>query len=77
MADTGNPANLGTARAQLRGEESVPEELWEGLVDTLGQQETHDVPVSIVAINTFNRVSIVTRTAPESIGGVTDFDLAR
>lgn len=64
------------AVTRLDGEQSVPDELWDALVDRFGQQGTHDVLVSILAINTFNRVSIVTRTDPNSIGGTTAFDLS-
>lgn len=68
---------LTDAVTHVDGEESVPDELWDAAVDTLGEQETLDILVSIVAINTFNRVSITTRTDPERIDGTTAFDLAR
>ena len=68
---------LTDAITHIDGEESVPDELWNAAVDTLGEAETLDILVSICAINTFNRVSITTRTDPARIPDTTDFDLAR
>lgn len=66
---------LTDAITHIDGEASVPDELWEAAVAELGEDETLDVLVSIVAINAFNRVSIATRTDPERIAGTTEFDL--
>lgn len=68
---------LTDAITHIDGEGSVPDELWNKAVDTLGEAETLDILVSICAINTFNRVSITTRTDPARIPDTTDFDLAR
>lgn len=68
--------SLTDAVTHVDGEESVPDELWDAAVDKLGEDETLDLLVTIVAINSFNRVSIATRTDPARIGGTTDFDLA-
>lgn len=66
---------LTDAVTHIDGEESVPDELWERTVELFGVDGAHDLLVSILAINTFNRLSITTRTDPHSIKGTTDFDL--
>ncbi len=56
------------------GYESVPDELWDECVALFGVEGTHDLLVGILAINTFNRLSITTRTDPRSVKGTVAFD---
>nr|VDG62344.1 Argininosuccinate synthase [Streptococcus thermophilus] len=69
--------SLTDAITHIDGDESVPNDLWDAAVDKLGEEETLNLLVSIVAINSFNRVSIATRTDPKRIEGTTEFDLSR
>ena len=66
---------LTDAVTHIDGYASVPDELWNAAVEHFGEDGTHNVLVSICAINTFNRVSIATRTDPEQVKGTTEFDL--
>ncbi|WJY67337.1 carboxymuconolactone decarboxylase family protein [Corynebacterium auris] len=66
---------LTDAVTHIDGEASVPDELWDRTVELFGEDGAHNLLVSILAINTFNRLSITTRTDPHSIKGTTDFDL--
>lgn len=66
---------LTDAITHIDGYASVPDELWDAAEERFGTQGTHDILVSICAINVFNRVSIATRTDPERIKGATEFDL--
>lgn len=66
---------LTDAVTHIDGYASVPDELWNACVDEFGVDGTHNLLVSICAINVFNRVSIATRTDPERIEGANEFDL--
>lgn len=66
---------LTDAVTHIDGYESVPDELWNRAVALHGTEGTHDLLVSILAINSFNRLSIATRTDPQSVKGATEFDL--
>ncbi len=59
----------------IDGYESISDELWDRAVELFGIAGTHNILVSIFAINTFNRLSITTRTDPQIIKGTIDFDL--
>lgn len=65
---------LTDAITHIDGYASVPDDLWDDAVQRLGIEMTHDILVSICAINVFNRVSIATRTDPQRIKGATEFD---
>ena len=66
---------LTDAITHIDGYDSVPDELWHAAVSHFGDEGTHDLVVSICAINAFNRVSIATRTDPQQVKGTTEFDL--
>ncbi|MET3945055.1 carboxymuconolactone decarboxylase family protein [Corynebacterium mucifaciens] len=66
---------LTDAVTHIDGYASVPDDLWNAAVEHFGEDGTHNLLVSICAINTFNRVSIATRTDPEQVKGPTEFDL--
>lgn len=66
---------LTDAITHIDGYESVPDELWDEAVDAFTVEGVHDILVSILAINAFNRISITTRTDPTRIKNATDFDL--
>ncbi|MDY5786462.1 carboxymuconolactone decarboxylase family protein [Corynebacterium sp.] len=66
---------LTDAITHIDGEESVPDELWDAAVAAFGIDGTHAILVSILAINSFNRLSITTRTNPHDIKVTTEFDL--
>lgn len=66
---------LTDAVTHVDGYESIPDELWDRAVELFGVDGTHNILVSILAINTFNRLSITTRTDPHSIKGTIPFDL--
>ncbi len=65
---------LTDAVTHVDGYESIPGDLWDRLIDLFGVDGTHDILVSILAINTFNRLSITTRTDPQAIKGTIPFD---
>ncbi|MDN8605276.1 carboxymuconolactone decarboxylase family protein [Corynebacterium ureicelerivorans] len=66
---------LTDAVTHIDGYASVPDEVWDAAVSHFGEGGTLNLLVSICAINTFNRVSIATRTDPEGVRGTTAFDL--
>ena len=66
---------LTDAVTHIDGDASVPDELWDGAEELFGTDGLHNLMVSILAINVFNRVSIATRTDPYRIKGTTEFDL--
>ena len=65
---------LTDAITHIDGYVSVPDELWQRAEAHFGTGGTHNLLVSICAINVFNRVSIATRTDPTKIKGANDFD---
>ncbi|MCT1413444.1 carboxymuconolactone decarboxylase family protein [Corynebacterium sanguinis] len=65
---------LTDAVTHVDGYESVPDELWDSVEELFGTQGAHDVLVSILAINTFNRLSITTRTNADAITSTIPFD---
>lgn len=66
---------LTDAVTHIDGYASVPDEVWDAAVTHFDEDGTLNLLVSICAINTFNRVSIATRTDPEQVKGTTEFDL--
>ena len=66
---------LTDAVTHIDGYASVPDAVWDAAVSHFGEDGTLNLLVSICAINTFNRVSIATRTDPEGVRGTTAFDL--
>ena len=63
------------AITHIDGYESVPDELWNEAVELFDVEDTHNLLISILAINAYNRISIATRTDPSRIKGASDFDL--
>lgn len=66
---------LTDAVTHIDGYASVPDEVWDPAEALFGTQGLHDLMISILAINVFNRVSIATRTDPYQVKGATEFDL--
>lgn len=66
---------LTDAVTHVDGYASVPDEVWDAAVSHFGEDGTLNLLVFICAINTFNRVSIATRTDPQGVKGTTEFDL--
>ena len=73
-AAAGRLLALTDAVTHIDGYESVPDELWDSVEKHFGTQGAHDVLVSILAINTFNRLSITTRTNADAIKSTIEFD---
>lgn len=65
---------LTDAVTHVDGYESVPDTLWDSVETHFGTQGAHDILVSILAINTFNRLSITTRTNADAIKSTIAFD---
>ena len=74
-ADERTVLALTDAVTHIDGYASVPDEVWDAAVSHFGEDGVLNLLVSICAINTFNRVSIATRTDPEGVRGTTAFDL--
>ncbi len=66
---------LTDAVTHIDGYASVPDELWDKAEERFGTEDLHNLLVSILAINVFNRVSIATRTDPRTVKGASAFDL--
>ncbi|MDK8880245.1 4-carboxymuconolactone decarboxylase [Corynebacterium sp. HMSC05H05] len=68
---------LTDAVTKIRGEESVPDELWNRVERLHGEKGARNLLMAIVTINAWNRIGITTRLDPNSLSGVTPFDLGQ
>lgn len=68
---------LTDAVTKIHGEESVPDELWNRVERLHGEKGARNLLMAIVTINAWNRIGITTRLDPNSLSGVTPFDLGQ
>ena len=68
---------LTDAVTKIRGEESVPDELWNRVERLHGEKGARNLLMAIVTINAWNRIGITTRLDPNSLSGLTPFDLGQ
>lgn len=58
------------ALTRVAGEESVPDRLWDAIVEHLGADGAGQLVMEVVTINAWNRIAIATRLDPASLKGV-------
>lgn len=63
------------AITHIDGEESVPDELWDQVVQYRGDSGTGQLLMETVTINAWNRIAITTRKDPWSLRGVQSRDV--
>ena len=68
---------LTDAVTRIHGEESVPDELWNRVERLHGEKGARNLLMAIVTINAWNRIGITTRLDPNSLSGLTPFDLGQ
>lgn len=75
--EEGAALELTDAVTKIHGEESVPDELWDRVERLHGEKGARNLLMAIVTINAWNRIGITTRLDPNSLSGVTPFDLGQ
>lgn len=58
---------LTDALTRVHGEDSVPDELWQRVLDEFGQDGAGHLLMAIATINVWNRIAIPLRLDPESL----------
>ncbi|WP_231750396.1 carboxymuconolactone decarboxylase family protein [Dietzia sp. DQ12-45-1b] len=63
------------AITHVRGEDSVPDHLWDEMVRHRGEAGTGQLLMEVVTINAWNRIAVATRKDPGSLKGVRPEDI--